>query len=168
MTYIRRSGAQIALLILALIGAGIAIYLTAVHYQGAPLVCSNTGLIDCSRVLSSSFSVVPGTNIPISIPGLAWCLVAALLAGVTIWQPELRLPRLGMMAWTLLGMLTVFYLVYAEIVRLHTICIWCTSLHAIILVMLLISVTQLQTPGYDDEEFDEEEEESPMAKAARN
>ena len=73
-----------------------------------------------------------------------------------------------MMAWTLVGMLTVFYLVYAEIVRLHTICIWCTSLHAIILVMLLISVTQLQTPGYDEEEFDEEEEESPMAKAARN
>jgi uncharacterized membrane protein len=167
MIYIQRSGAQIALLILALIGAGIAIYLTAVHYQGAPLVCSNTGLIDCSRVLSSSFSVVPGTSIPISIPGLGWCLVAAILAGVTIWKPELRSTRLAMLAWTLLGMLTVFYLVYAELVQLHTICIWCTSLHAIILVMLLISVTQLQTPDYDEEEVGEEEE-SPMAKAARN
>jgi uncharacterized membrane protein len=167
MTYIQRSGAQIALLILALIGAGIAIYLTAVHYQGAPLVCSNTGLIDCSRVLSSSFSVVPGTSIPISIPGLGWCLVAAILAGVTICKPELRSTRLAMLAWTLLGMLTVFYLVYAELVQLHTICIWCTSLHAIILVMLLISVTQLQTPDYDEEEV-EEEEGSPMAKAARN
>lgn len=167
MTYIRHSGAQIALLILALIGAGISIYLTAVHYQGAPLVCSNTGLIDCSRVLSSSFSVVPGTSIPISIPGLAWCLVAAILAGVSIWKPELRLSRLAMTAWTSVGMLTVFYLVYAELVRLHTICIWCTSLHAIILVMLLISVTQLQTPEYDEEEIAEEEE-SPMVKAARD
>src|SRR5689334_1841372 len=108
MAYIRRSGAQIALLVLALIGVGISIYLTAVHYQGAPLVCSNTGLIDCSRVLSSNFSVVPKTNIPISIPGLAWCLVAALLAGVTIWKPDLRAPRLAMMGWTVLGMLTVF------------------------------------------------------------
>jgi uncharacterized membrane protein len=167
MTYLRRSGAQIALLVLALIGAGIAIYLTAVHYQGAPLVCSNTGLIDCSRVLSSPYSVVPGTSIPISIPGLAWCIVAAILAGASIWQPELRMPRLAMLGWTLVGLLTVFYLVYAEIVLLHTICIWCTSLHAIILVMLLISVTQLQTPDYDEDEL-EEEEESPMAKAARN
>jgi uncharacterized membrane protein len=93
--------------------------------------------------------------------------VAAILAGVTIWQPELRASRLAMAAWTVVGMLTVFYLVYAEIVRLHTICIWCTSLHAIIFVMLLISVTQLQVPGYDEEELDEEEEPS-MAKAARN
>jgi uncharacterized membrane protein len=93
--------------------------------------------------------------------------VAAILAAVTIWKPELRSTRLAMLAWTLAGMLTVFYLVYAEIVQLHTICIWCTSMHAIILVMLLISVTQLQTPGYDEEEV-EEEEESPMAKTARN
>src|SRR5579875_3702580 len=99
MIYVQRSGTQIALLVLALIGAGIAIYLTAVHYQGAPLVCSNTGLIDCSRVLSSSFSVVPGTSIPISIPGLGWCLVAALLAGVTIWKPDLRSLRLAMLVW---------------------------------------------------------------------
>jgi uncharacterized membrane protein len=167
MIYVQRSGAQLALLVLALIGAGIAIYLTAVHYQGAPLVCSNTGFIDCSRVLSSSFSVVPGTSIPISIPGLGWCLVAALLAGVIIWKPDLRSIRLAMLVWTVAGMLTVLYLVYAELVQLHTICIWCTSLHVIILAMLLISVTQLQVANDDDEEIAAQEESS-IAKAARN
>ena len=167
MTYLQRSWTHISVLILALVGVGISIYLTAVHYQDAPLVCSTTGLIDCSRVLASSFSVVPGTSIPISVPGLAWFIVAAVLAGVILWRPALRAPRLAMLTWTILAMLTVLYLVYVEIVRLGTICIWCTALHVIIFVMLLISATQLQPMSEDEEEFDEEEEPA-VVKATRD
>ncbi|MBV9232321.1 MAG: vitamin K epoxide reductase family protein, partial [Chloroflexi bacterium] len=138
MTDIRHSGGQVSLFALSLLGAAIAIYLTAVHYENVPLVCSTSGLIDCSRVLSSNYSVVPGTAIPITIPGLFWCVVSAILAFVG-WRvaPEQRNVRIAEFAWSLLGMLTVFYLVYVEIVRLHTICAWCTALHVIILVMLL-------------------------------
>ena len=47
-------------------------------------------------------------------------------------------------AWSLVGMLTVLYLVYIELVRLHTICAWCTGLHIVIFLMLLITIVQLQ------------------------
>ena len=160
MLDVRRSWVQLTPLALAVIGIGVSVYLTAVHYQSAPLVCSNTGIIDCARVLSSAYSVVPGTQIPISIPGLGWFLVAGALAALATFRgQERRDLRLAMLAWTALGMLTVFYLVYTELVRLHTICIWCTSLHIIIFVMFLIAVTQLlQTQGPEEEEIEEEEE----------
>lgn len=161
MVDVRRSWAQITLLVLAVIGVGVSVYLTAVHYQAAPLVCSNTGFIDCSRVLSSVFSVVPGTQIPISVPGLGWFVVIGALAALAAFRgQERRDLRLAMLAWTALGMLTVLYLVYTELVRLHTLCIWCTSLHIIIFVMFLIAVTQLQVQeSEEEEELNEEEEE---------
>ena len=80
MSYIQRSGGQLLLLLLSMIGAGIAVYLTAVHYEHTPLICLTNGLIDCARVLSSSYSLIPGTTVPITIPGLGWCVVSGALA----------------------------------------------------------------------------------------
>jgi len=167
MTFLQRSGGQIAWLILSLLGIGIAIYLTVVHYQGAPLVCSTTGVVDCENVLSSAYSRIPGTALPITIPGLFWFLVSGVLALVA-WRlrPGERRLLLLELIWAGLGMLTVFYLVYAEIVRLHKICAWCTGVHAIILVMLLVAVVQWQGTGLEDE--DEEEEEEVQSVSVRN
>ncbi len=148
--------AQIVLLLLSVVGIGIAVYLTAVHYENVPLVCSTRGFVDCSFVLSSPYSVIPGTTVPITVPGLFWSLVSAALAitalrlsstGVTHRASTfaaLRNIHIAQFAWSLVGMLTVLYLVYVEIVRLHTICAWCTALHVIILIMLLITLVQVQ------------------------
>jgi uncharacterized membrane protein len=147
------------LLLLSLVGAAIAIYLTTVHYENAPLLCSTRGLIDCSRVLSSPYSVVPGTSLPITIPGLAWSLISAVLAvvGLRQTQPQaLRRIYLAQFIWSLLALVIVLYLVYLELVVLHTICAWCTAMHAVILIMFLITIVQLQqgqeeTEAYNDE-----------------
>ena len=56
------------LLALALIGLAIAIYLTVAHYQNTALACANTALINCEAVTHSSYSLVPGTSIPITVP----------------------------------------------------------------------------------------------------
>ena len=150
MVIIQRPIAQILLLILSLVGIGIAIYLTAVHYENAPLICSANGVVDCARVLSSSYSVVPGTSIPITVPGLAWCVLSAALAIIGLrLQPVPRWLRIVQFALSLSGILVVLYLVYVEIVRLHTICAWCTGLHVVILVMFLISLIYLQEPQSD-------------------
>jgi uncharacterized membrane protein len=145
---------QIPLLLLSLLGAGIAIYLTAVHYENVPLICSTRGLIDCSRVLSSAYSIVPGTTVPISVPGLLWCVVSAGLAITGLRALQLQVERriqIAQFVWSVLGMLTVIYLVYVELVLLHTICAWCTALHAIILVTLLTTIVQLQLPEEEPE-----------------
>ena len=150
MNTIRRSLAQVFLLILSLIGAGIAIYLTSVHYENVPLVCSTSGIIDCAHVLASSYSVVPSTTIPITVPGLVWCVISAAFAIVGLrLQPVPLWLRITQFALSLSGMLVVLYLVYVEIVRLHTICIWCTGLHVVILMMFLITLVQLQEPQTD-------------------
>src|SRR5438132_5871733 len=152
MKAIQRSKAQLFLLICSLVGVGIAIYLTSVHYENVPLVCSDNGLVNCARVLSSPYSVVPGTSLPITIPGLAWCGVMAALAVAGLYTGlQSRWLRLAQFAWSLVGMLTVLYLVYVEIVRLHTICAWCTALHAIILCMFLITLARLQQPVLEAE-----------------
>lgn len=157
MEIMRRSKAQLALLILSLVGIGIAIYLTAVHYENVPLICSSSGLVDCARVLSSSYSVVPGTTIPIAVPGLVWSVISAALAIIGLrLQPTPRWLHITQFALPLAGMLVVLYLVYVEIVRLHTICAWCTGLHVVILAMFLITLVQLQQPQIDVEAEGEE------------
>ena len=164
MIDIRRTWGQLTLLVLALIGISISIYLTSVHYDNAPLVCSASGIVDCARVLSSPYSVVPGTTIPISVPGLLWCIVMGGLA-FTAWRilPERRSLLIAELVWAISGIVTVLYLVFVELVRLHTICAWCTGLHAIILVMLLITVVQVQPSNSELEEVDEEEEKPAVA-----
>ena len=156
----KHSRVQLLLLLLALVGAGISVYLTSVHYENVPLVCSTSGIVDCARVLSSPFSVIPGTTIPITIPGLLWCLAAAALA-IVAWR-FMSPPRwivIAQFVLMLAGMFTVLYLVYVELVRLHTICAWCTALHVIILVMFLIALVQLQRPTYEAETATAEESE---------
>lgn len=160
MAIMRRSGRPIALLVLSVVGVIISLYLTSVHYEHVPLVCSTQGFVDCERVLSSMYSVVPGTSIPVSVPGVLWFIVAGVLAFVA-WRvaPQRRDVVIGLFVWSLLGMLSVFYLVYVEIVRLHTLCAWCTALHAIILVMFLISIFQLYQGTAEEEEPYEEDDE---------
>src|SRR5258708_16810260 len=91
MKNLQQSWGQLLQLLLPLVGAGISVYLTAVHYDNVPLICSNSGTVNCARVLSSPYSVVPSTSIPISLPGLASCLVLAALAIIglrTIARPR--------------------------------------------------------------------------------
>jgi len=154
---------QWLLLALSIIGAGIAIYLTAVHYEHVPLLCSTQGIINCERVTSSAYSVVPETALPITIPGLAWFIVTAALAIVGL-RSEQRGVRIAELIWTILGMLAVLYLVYAEIVQLHAICAWCTGVHAIIFVSFIIAIIEVYR---FDQDMEVEEEEKRMPLTAR-
>jgi uncharacterized membrane protein len=160
MTTIQRHLGQWLLLALSIIGAGIAIYLTTVHYEKVPLLCSSQGLINCERVTSSAYSVIPGTTIPITIPGLAWFVVMAALAIVAL-RSAARWVRMAALAWTIFGMLTVLYLVYAEVVQLHTICAWCTGVHLAIFASFIIAIIEVYRSG-QVEEVEEEEEQSPV------
>ena len=167
MKYIRRSGGQILILLLSLLGAGSAIYLTAVHYEHTPLICSTNGLIDCARVLSSSYSLIPGTTVPITIPGLGWCVVSGALAFIGLRSASSqRWLSITQLLWSFVGIVAALYLVYVEIVRLHTICAWCTALHVVILSMFLITLAQLQQSELEAEP--ETPDEKPMVTPVRN
>src|SRR5260370_17450054 len=116
MKNLQRSGRQALLLVFSLVGVGIAIYLSLVHYENAPLVCSDSGLINCARVLSSSYSVVPGTSVPITLPGLGWSVVSAALAAVALYGgPGRRWIGVTQFALPLLGLLPILSLFFLEI-----------------------------------------------------
>jgi uncharacterized membrane protein len=155
----RRAWSQVFLLVCSLVGAAIAIYLTFVHYNEAvPLFCSGSGLVNCGLVLSSPYSVVFGTSIPTSVPGLAWCLVMAALA-IVGQRAQPRWLRPAQFAWALIALLTALYLVYVEIVRLHAICAWCSALHVLILLMFLVTLVRLTSPRSEEAEMEDVQEE---------
>ena len=161
----RRPAGQLFFIIVAIIGVGISMYLTLVHYdhKDVPLVCSTGGFINCENVLSSPYALVPGMGVPISVPGLLWCLVAAGLGLVGwLWRAGDRRVLVAEVVWSGLGVLTALYLVYVELVRLHTLCAWCTALHVLILTLLITSIVQLQGANGEEEWEDEESEEGTL------
>ena len=128
---------------LAVIGLGVAGYLTAVHYAHTTVVCSNQGAVNCEKVITSAFSVVPGTSLPITLPGLGFFLISLVLALAQLRRPADYGLRQAHAAWAGLGLLTAFYLVFVELVELRTICLWCTSVHVVILLTFLLTLWRL-------------------------
>ncbi|HKV85686.1 MAG TPA: vitamin K epoxide reductase family protein [Ktedonobacterales bacterium] len=149
MDVVKRERGAVALLAMAVVGVGIAIYLTAVHYAKVPLVCSTSGVVDCGPVLKSNFSVVPGTQLPITVPGMLWFIVSGGLA-VTALRASLRgraepdRLRLAQLIWSAAGLLFALYLVYAELVQLRHICAWCTGIHILTLLTFLVALARWQ------------------------
>lgn len=128
----------------AVVGAGIAVYLTAAHAAGAPLACNAGGLVDCAAVTRSGFSVVWGTQIPITIPGLAWFAVSGLLALAALSgrDPGWLAPVHAI--WAVLALAFVIYLVYAELVVINRVCAWCTAVHVLVLLTFVLALRRLQ------------------------
>ena len=142
---IRRAPLAATVIVLALAGVGISIYLTVEHYRGVAPVCVVGGAFDCAKVTSSAFSVLPRTSIPITIPGMLWFVVSGGFAAAMLWYlaHERREParlRLWFLLWAGAGLLFVLYLVYAEIVQLRTLCAWCTGVHVLTLVIFLLAL----------------------------
>ena len=126
--------------------AGIAIsaYLTVVHYSALPLVCTTSGIISCERVLSSPYSVIAGSGLPTSAAGIAWFSVSAGLAVAQLAGRQSPAIVRWHLLWSALGLATVVYLVFLEIVQLGALCIWCSSAHALVVMTFLIALTRVQ------------------------
>ncbi len=133
-----------ALAVLAgLAGLGISIYLTVVHYSTIALACPANAVVNCEQVLSSSFAVIGGSGVPTAAAGTVWFAVSAALAAALWLAREPRLARLQL-AWSAIGLVTVVYLVYVEIVRLGAVCIWCSAAHVLVLVIFLVALARRQ------------------------
>lgn len=150
LAFARAQPGLTALLLMSLVGIGVSIYLTIVHYdKKVALVCTTGGLVNCQDVTTSAYSVVPFTTIPITIPGMLWFIalgVAAFLGLRAVWreEPEPQWLRGGMLIWTIGGMLFVIYLLYAEIVKVQHLCEWCTVVHLLTFASLIIALTRWQ------------------------
>jgi uncharacterized membrane protein len=128
-------------LVASLAGLGISVYLTVAHYSTIPLACPTGGVVSCEQVLSSRYAVIGGTGLPTSAAGMAWFAISVGLAIAGLRSPRPQLARVQL-AWSAIGLATVIYLVYVEIVLLGAICLWCTAAHVLVLVIFLIVLSR--------------------------
>jgi uncharacterized membrane protein len=100
-------------------------------------------VINCEQVLSSPYAVIGGSSVPTSAAGIIWFALSALLVFELLRRPKPRLAT-AQLAWSAVGLVTVLYLVYVEIVQLGAVCVWCSAAHALVLLIFLIA---LPRPG---------------------
>ncbi len=121
-------------------GLGIATGLTLAHYTTAvSLSCPNTGVISCSAVTTSAESVLLG--IPVAVLGLPFFVAMIVLSVPALWRSPHRLVapvRLGVAA---IGIGFVCYLLYAELYEVGKVCLWCTGVHILTLVIFIAVVS---------------------------
>jgi uncharacterized membrane protein len=119
---------------LALAGLALAGYLTVEHFTASTtLACPNTGVINCQKVTSSAQSTVAG--IPVAVLGLVFFAVMMPACLGVAWRAGHPTIRWGRALLALAGVGFVFYLVYAELFVLDAICLWCTAVHVITVVL---------------------------------
>jgi uncharacterized membrane protein len=121
-------------------GLGVSIYLTIAHYNTtAVLACPETRTINCEKVTTSPESVVFG--IPVAVLGLAYFVVMLGLNSPWAWRSSAPVIRWVRMLASVTGVCFVGWLVYSELFKIDAICLWCTSVHVINLILFgLIAV----------------------------
>jgi uncharacterized membrane protein len=130
---------RIAAIVLALIGLGVASYLTYVHYEDIRPVCGLGG--DCVKVQTSEWSKLAG--IPVAVLGLA--AYATIL--ISLFVPGEEALIAGALT-SLVGFGFSAYLTYRELFTIDAICQWCVA-SAIVMTLLAVVTTArlLRAPG---------------------
>ena len=132
---------QIVTFAVALAGLGVSIYLTIAHFTESALIgCSESGLVNCTKVTTSPQSYAFG--IPVAVLGLAFYVFAVAMMSPWAWQwqwhrREIALIRL---ASVVVGIGFVIYLLYAELFLIDSICLYCTSVHVLTFVLFGLTV----------------------------
>ena len=133
---------QLTTLALSLAGLGVSLYLTISHYTTpTTLACPDTGIVNCAKVTTSPQSMLFGT-IPVALLGLLFYVFMTAVNTPWAWQAKLPWLHRARLASLVAGVAFVLYLIYTELFTLNAICLWCTSVHVItILLFALIAPT---------------------------
>ena len=131
LTERRGVGLRAAAIVVALIGLGIATYLTIVHYAGGAPVCAIAH--GCATVQKSRYAEFAG--VPVAVLGLFGYL--SILASLV---KDTETTRTIAAYLSIAGLAFSGWLTYVEVFKLHAICIWCVG-SAICMALLAILTT---------------------------
>jgi uncharacterized membrane protein len=119
---------------LALAAVAISSYLTVTHYSDpAGLACPDTGIVNCTLVTTSTWSVVFG--VPLAVLGLLWALLMAALVLPWAWRSQAGWVDRARLVVSGGGASMVLYLVYVELFRIGAVCLWCTAMHVTVVCL---------------------------------
>ena len=129
-----RDRASVAVPALAVIGMGVAAYLTYVETSGTLAVCGPVG--DCNAVQQSAYARVGGVPVGLlGLAGYALMLVAWGASGLRR-QDVARWATLGLLVMAFVGVLSSIYLTFLEPFVIGATCMWCLT-SAVIMTLLL-------------------------------
>jgi uncharacterized membrane protein len=129
----------IAGLALSVVGLGLAGYLTYEHYtSSASLSCpAGGGIVDCLKVTTSQYSKIGG--VPVALLGLVFFVVMVPLQTRPAWASPSPVLRTARVVWSVVGVGTAVWLVYTELFKLHAVCLWCTFVHIVSLLLFIVT-----------------------------
>jgi uncharacterized membrane protein len=128
----RWAALRLGALIPAVLGLVAAGYLTVEHYSSATtLACPESATINCAKVTTSSYSHFAG--VPMALGGLIYFMVMVGLLTPAAWR--LRVLDWVRVAGAAVGVLSVFYLLWAELFKIDAICLWCSVVHLCTIAM---------------------------------
>jgi uncharacterized membrane protein len=124
--------------VLAVVGIGVAAYLSFVEMTGTRAVCGPVG--DCNTVQQSAYAKLLG--VPIGVVGLGGyvAMVAAWIVGVRGRAGVRDRAWLAIWAMALVGTAFSMYLTFLEPFVIGATCAWCLS-SAVIVTLILIAAT---------------------------
>jgi uncharacterized membrane protein len=139
---------QLTTFVLALAGLGVSAYLTVAHFtESALLGCSESGVVNCTKVTTSPQSYVFG--IPVAVLGLAFYVAAVALMSPWAWRSSRREVHLIRLVSVMVGVGFVLYLIYAELFIIGSICLYCTSVHVIMFLLFALTAFAAAVWGLD-------------------
>jgi uncharacterized membrane protein len=128
---------RVASIVVAIVGLGIASYLTIVHYAGDAPVCAIAH--GCATVQKSDYAKLAG--VPVALLGVIGYvgILISLARDGEAWRTAtafLSIVGLGFSGW----------LTYVEVVELDAICIWCVGSAICMLLLAGLSITRMLNP----------------------
>jgi uncharacterized membrane protein len=123
-----------AIFALALVGLGVAAYLTYVHYEDIKPVCGLGG--DCQKVQTSQWSEIGG--VPVALIGLiGYALILA-----SLFVPG-EAGRVAGAFLALIGFAFSAYLTYRELFSIDAICPWCVVSACLMTLLAVLTAIRL-------------------------
>ncbi len=129
--------------VIGLFTSSIVIY-TYYYLRELPPLCTSfkspfPGItIDCERVLSSRYSDIGG--VPLDLLAAVWFIVNIILVLTYDLGPGnlAKLALDSLFYWRFIGIVVVPYLIFVETYLLHALCIYCTIMHAMIIIDFIV------------------------------
>lgn len=121
---------------LSLIGLALSTYLTITHFEPAALFCTDKGFINCSAVTTSAQSRLIG--IPVAFLGLGTYVVMTVLNSPWGWRARNYWVHVARFVIAIISMCFVLWLLYAELIIINNVCLYCTGVHIVTFTLLIV------------------------------
>jgi uncharacterized membrane protein len=122
--------------VLSLIGLALSTYLTITHFKPQALYCTGNGIINCAAVTTSAQSRLLG--IPVAFLGLGTYVVMTVLNSPWGWRAKNYWLHVARFAISIVSMGFVLWLLYAELIIIDHICLYCTGVHVVTFALLIV------------------------------